>query len=96
MGLVLQMLLTSAAPGQPQIHQHWELDGSSKAGKSSYEGGLPIELSMPGSKIRGRFYGRCGSHAITLALPNQSYGFLAVPVIPKTKEGGGVVQREQG
>lgn len=50
-GLVLQMLLTSAAAGQPQIPQ-LETGGSSKVGKSSFLGGLGIELLMPGRWMR--------------------------------------------
>lgn len=49
---------------------------------------MPIELPPPGSKTRGRFYRRAGSHVIILALLNLPYSFLAVSVIPRTKEGG--------
>lgn len=53
---------------------------------------LPIELPLPDSKTRGRFYGKSYSHAIILALPNLPYSFLDLSVISRTKEGVGCVE----
>ena len=63
MGLVLQMFLTSATPGQSQIHQHWNLDGSSKASKSSHYGFF--FFAVDGKECKREF----SSHATILPHP---------------------------
>lgn len=93
------MLLTSAAQDSPKFISTGSRRVAARLVRALM-GGLPIELLLPDSKTRGRFYGKSGSHAIILALPNLPYSFFYVSVIPRTKEGVGCVEgarlRSQG
>jgi len=81
------MLLTSAAPGQPQIHQHWKPEGSSKAGKSTYGGVCLLNCHCQVARQDENLMGEVA--AVPLSWHFQiCHSFLAVSVIPKTKEGG--------